>query len=95
MRSLGVVPFDEASLRAALTTDQAEHHDSDGDGDFDIDELRAGRDPNDGSAGQLPLPEYGCGASVAAWQATTGDWPTVALVSMIVGLAICRRRAPR
>jgi hypothetical protein len=94
MLSLGVHPFDEASLRAALSADQAEHHDSDADGDSDIDELRAGRDPNDGAGQQLPPPEYGCGASVAA-QAKTGDWPTVALVSMGVGWAIRRRRAKR
>jgi len=53
------------ALRAALAGDDAEHLDSDGDGIPDIDELKAGMDPNVGMNGEappldVPLPETGC-----------------------------------
>jgi uncharacterized protein (TIGR03382 family) len=51
MRSRGLVFYDEASLRRALSALRAERIDSDGDGTPDIDELVAGGDPNAPSGG--------------------------------------------
>jgi uncharacterized membrane protein YgcG len=51
MRSRGLVFYDEASLRRALAALDAERIDSDRDGTPDIDELRAGGNPNVASGG--------------------------------------------
>ena len=63
MRSRGVVPYDENSLRNALAAAAAEKHDSNGDGVTDIDALKQGLDPN-GASGVAPL-EYGCVGRIA------------------------------
>jgi hypothetical protein len=63
LKSRGLKPFDEGSLRTALQAAAGEQHDSNGNGVTDIDELKRGDDPNAGSASG---PEYGCGARVAA-----------------------------
>jgi len=58
LRSRGLVPFDDASLRNALLADIAERHSSSG-GLTDIDALKAGQDPN-GTQGSNLVPAYGC-----------------------------------
>ena len=63
MRSRGVIPYDEDSLRNALAAAAAEKHDSNGDGVTDIDALKQGLDPN-GTQGVPPL-EYGCLGRIA------------------------------
>lgn len=63
LRSRGLQPFDEDSLRNALSADSGEHHSSSGEGLSDIAALKAGQDPN-GSAGETGLtPEFGCSSS--------------------------------
>jgi len=59
---------DSAALAAALTTLERDKTDSDGDGVPDIDELRAGSDPNDGPgpSDALPTPMTGCAFAPAA-----------------------------
>jgi hypothetical protein len=54
MRSRGLVEFDTTSLQNALNQMESEHVDSAGDCLDDIDELKAGRDPN------LPDPPGAC-----------------------------------
>jgi hypothetical protein len=54
MRSRGLVEFDTTSLQTALNAMEAQHVDSAGDCLDDIDELKAGRDPN------LPDPAGAC-----------------------------------
>jgi len=104
MRALGLVEFDETSLRSALAKMQAQQVDSDGDCVDDIDELKKGTDPNVPDSGQtcdagvhLPtssatIPRYGCGAHVAP----TSDGPSpialLALGTAALGAAMRLRR---
>jgi hypothetical protein len=60
MRSRGLVSQNIASLDTALDALDAEKKDSDGDGVPDIDELKAGSDPNVAGGGSIPPPSYGC-----------------------------------
>src|SRR6266446_5698827 len=46
LRSRGLRPFDESSLRNALLAAAGEHHSSNSSGISDIDALKAGEDPN-------------------------------------------------
>ncbi|ATB39641.1 hypothetical protein CYFUS_005086 [Cystobacter fuscus] len=76
LRARGLVFYDDASLRKALTALDTEKVDSDGDGTPDTEELKAGRDPNKsdgaspggepGGGNALPDPSYGCGAAPGA-----------------------------
>jgi len=63
LRSRGLVPFDEASLRTALLADLGERHSSSG-GLTDVDALKAGEDPN-GTQGTNLVPAYGCSSGGA------------------------------
>ncbi len=80
------------ALNAALKTDEADHLDSDGDGATDIQELRAGTNPNIGSSGQeatpdFPLPETGCALAAG------GSRPLpVTIGAAFTGFALLRRR---
>lgn len=90
MRERGLRAYDEASLRTALDALAAEKKDSDGDGAPDIDELKAGTNPN-GGAGETIVPGYGCGlvgrdSSRSAW------WLVIASVGL-VALRAARVRA--
>lgn len=61
MRSRGLVFYDEASLRRALDALAAERTDSDRDGTGDIDELKAGGNPNVAGGGGGGNPDGGTG----------------------------------
>lgn len=86
MRSRGLQAYDEASLKLALAALTAEKKDSDEDGTPDIEELKAGGDPNVAAGDSLPPPEYGCAASGA--DATS---PIFALF-VVIGVACARAR---
>ncbi|HET6981308.1 MAG TPA: thrombospondin type 3 repeat-containing protein [Myxococcaceae bacterium] len=60
MRARGLVAQNIGSLDTALDALAAEKTDSDGDGTPDIDELKAGTDPNVAGGGAVPPPTYGC-----------------------------------
>ena len=60
MRARGLVAQNLGSLDTALDALAAEHTDSDGDGVGDIDELKAGSDPNVAGGGSVTPPTYGC-----------------------------------
>ena len=60
MRARGLVAQNIASLDTALDALAAERTDSDGDGVPDIDELKAGTNPNVAGGGDVPPPSYGC-----------------------------------
>ena len=60
MRSRGLVSQNLASLDTALDALDAERTDSDHDGVPDIDEFKAGSDPNVAGGGSIPPPSYGC-----------------------------------
>jgi hypothetical protein len=61
MRDRGLVAYDETSLQTALTRMETDKVDSNGDGVPDVDELRAGKDPN--LTGSAPELQYGCGVT--------------------------------
>lgn len=84
-----------AALSAALAGDDGEHLDSDNDGIPDIDELRAGSDPNVGVSGveatpDVPLPETGCALRPGVVSGV--DIPSL---WVLVGLALGGRRRIR
>lgn len=60
MRARGLVAQSIPSLDTALDALAAEKTDSDHDGVPDIDELKAGTDPNVAGGGAVPPPTYGC-----------------------------------
>ena len=60
MMARGLVAQNLASLDTALDALAAEHTDSDHDGVSDIDELKAGTDPNVAGGGSVTPPTYGC-----------------------------------
>jgi hypothetical protein len=84
---------DEAALRAALSV--AGDVDADLDGTKDLDELRAGLDPNTADAeARICGPGYGCGARVAKAPASlASSWLVVGGVAALVALGLRRRRA--
>lgn len=88
LRARGLQAGDESSLAAALAALERDRVDSDGDGALDVDELRAGADPN--RAADLPAVEYGC--------ALSGPGAGGALPLLLLALALVlvqRRRTTR
>ena len=86
MRSRGLVARNIASLDTALDALAAERTDSDHDGVPDIDELKAGSDPNAGGGGSVAPPTYGC------FDVTGQPSSPLALVALAVGLLLLRAR---
>lgn len=81
------------ALKGALAGSDAEHLDSDGDGAPDIEELRAGSDPNVGLSGEpaplgVPLPETGCNFTLGPPQDLLP-----ALACALAGLVFMHRRS--
>lgn len=60
LKTRGLVPNNEDSLKTALDAIAAEGKDSDGDGTPDIRELEDGTDPNSAPGDGAITPEYGC-----------------------------------
>lgn len=89
LRSRGLVEFDEASLRNALTAAQAEGHDSNGDGVTDIEALREGLDPN-GNTGASGPPAYGCSVEHRAQKTQTGAL-AILVAFVVMGMRIRKR----
>jgi MYXO-CTERM domain-containing protein len=90
----GAVGGSVPSLLAALDQIEAEGTDSDFDGVSDIDELKAGTDPNTPPVGsmtpqppQVPLPETGC-TLPRPTKSSSGAW----LLALVVGVAAVARR---
>jgi hypothetical protein len=99
-RDRGLVADDDGSLRTALRRLEGERVDSDGDGTPDIEELRAGGDPNllpDGSSPTDELtPTYGCGAQIAP--TSVGGIRALPALLLVIAAAcarVHRRRSPR
>jgi hypothetical protein len=92
----GLTSGNTRALTAALAGDDAEHLDADGDGVPDIDELKAGMDPNVGMSGEppvaldVPLPETGC-----ALLPRSPSGALSSLVVLCVGFAFFGRRSRR
>lgn len=96
MTQFGLMGANVAALRSALSGSEAAKLDSDGDGAADIDELRAGTDPNVGVSGvetgpDVPLPQTGCAMTACP---PSSPWSVgAALAVVVVGLSLQRRRA--
>ena len=88
LRSRGLVPFDEASLRNALLADMGERHSSSG-GLTDVEALKAGEDPN-GTQGPNLLPAYGCSSG-----GSTVDMLALVALGTWLGLRRGRYFGPR
>jgi hypothetical protein len=96
MRDRGLVANSETSLKAAHAKMRTDKVDSNGDGELDVDALKAGKDPNASSgpgAGADDVPKYGCGASIAGRETRTGDLAVAAALAL--GLAFAGRRSRR
>jgi hypothetical protein len=85
MKARGLIAYDENALQTALN--QMATVDSDHDGVPDIDELRAGTDPNLGS-GQEPV-TYGCSVSGARGG---GFGPAAVAMGLVLAASRLRRR---
>jgi hypothetical protein len=89
----GAVGASIPSLLAALDTLDDERTDSDHDGAPDIDELRAGSNPNVGADGsfadEVPLPETGCAVARSA----AGVPPFWLLLALLLGARRLSRRS--
>ncbi len=104
MRQRGLVHFDTNALKNALDQMKVGHVNSAGDCLDDVDELKAGRDPNvpdptcpDGGGGMITPTEsdgplYGCG--VARRQERTREMPVVVFFAATI-LLLRRRRFRR
>jgi hypothetical protein len=68
--------------------------DSDGDGVSDIDELRAGLDPNPGGVEFCAGPRYGCGARVARGGGGF-DWAALLIAGAAAATLVAGARRPR
>ncbi len=92
MRSRGLQAYAEPSLVTALQAITAEKKDSDGDGSPDVEELKAGSDPNLAAGKELPdPPEYGCSSSGAHRPAGNAAFAAVCALAMLG--CFVRRRA--
>jgi hypothetical protein len=91
LKARGLVPGNLASLDTALDALAAEGHDSNGNGISDIDELKAGNDPNALTGGSTVTPTYGCVGAVAPARPRPGA--AALLAAFLAGLVALRRRA--
>jgi hypothetical protein len=89
MQQYGVKPYDEGSLKIALAQLNLDEPRL-------IDDIRAGRDPNDDTNGQANLhqPEYGCSVSDARG-AGSSPTPFAALVGLAIAAVASIRRSRR
>lgn len=90
-RAKGLVAFDDAKLVQVLDALEVEGTDSDGDGVGDLQELRAGTDPNVSDRGgpdALGPLRYGCGA-----EAAPGALEGLGLAAWLLARQRWRRRA--
>lgn len=96
LKSRGLEPGDEGSLRGALQAMIEERHDTDGDGTTDAAEIEAGDDPNGNSQSEVGRVVYGCGGARIAPSATlsTSPWLFCAVV-LFASLRRALRRANR
>jgi len=93
LKTCGFIPTDRNTWDPALTQCEATHVDSDHDGTPDIEELKAGTDPNNASPG-APIcgPTYGC-VRVARGGSADGVALLVSGAVLFAGIALTRRRA--
>jgi hypothetical protein len=94
IRARGLVANDETSLGKALAQMEADRVDSNGDGVLDVDELRAGEDPNAG-AGQVQV-AYGCAlGSRGGLDDVMLEGLLVLVLVLVLVLETCPRTGPR
>ena len=89
MMSRGLVAQNIGALDTALDALTAEKTDSDGDGVPDIDELKAGTDPNVAGGGAVPPPTYGC------FDVTGQPGSPLALLPVVLALLLLRSQPRR
>ncbi len=87
MRSRGLVARSDSSLKNALRAATGERQDSDGDGTTDVDELKAGQDPNGDQ------PEFGCVGRIASGKGDARAFLAFGLA--LVAIVTVRRRHTR
>ena len=97
MRARGLVAYDENSLNMALEQMAKDNVDSDGDAMSDLDELRAGRDPNvPGTGTGIENILYGCGVAQFVNARNTGYSRalTFATMAVLATVLLCVRKSP-
>jgi hypothetical protein len=93
MLAAGTTAVNVSTVVASLRALEADGTDSDGDGVGDIEELRAGTDPNAGQApdgsptapvDQVPLPETGCSLGGSGTPSTAWVWASLGALWLLV-----------
>ena len=88
MRSRGLVARSDSTLKNALAAAAGERQDSDGDGTIDIDELKAGLDPNGDQ------PEFGCVGRIGSPKSDSATLFVSGAALAAIFLVRRRRRRP-